>query len=82
METPQPKQAPVRVQEVHQGEGTMTKSEKHELLAELEMGLEKSDCEMGNVDVKIMAVMGVVRKLRTTKLQNIQRSSHRILQPY
>ena len=47
----------------------MSKPKKHELLTELEMGLEKSDCEIGYVDAQIVDVMEVVWKLRTTNFK-------------
>ena len=50
-------------------DGTATKPDQHELRTGLEMGLEKSDCEMGNVDVQIVDVIGVVRTHRTTKFK-------------
>ena len=48
---------------------TMSKPEKHEVLTELEMGLEKSDGEIGDEDAKIVDIMVVVRKLRTTNFK-------------
>ena len=54
---------------LYNNDRTMTKPEKYELLTELEMGLDKSDREMGEVDAQIVDVMGVVRKLRTTNFK-------------
>ena len=56
---------------LHNKDGTMSKPEKHKLLTELEMGLEKSDCEMGNVGAQIVDVMGLVRTLTTRNFKTL-----------
>ena len=65
--------------------GTMTKPEQYELLTELKMGLEKSDCETGKVDAQIVAVMGVVRKLKSLNFKtfgHLATEFHRLTECY